>query len=103
MRTCFLTAGLARPDAVNLAVIRLLATGFSRVSRKFNIGAPSMGLLVGRFSFQGETTQNFWLFLTAVVPVGFPTFSIYALNLVLLWDRNSIPLSLLYAVSRVVI
>ena len=67
-------------------------------------GSTAMGMLVAWFAFRGETTTpGERLFLTTGVLGGFTTFSAFALDTRLMWERHDVVAALLYAGASVVL
>jgi len=68
------------------------------------IGSLAMGMLAAWFAFRGETTTaGERLFLTTGVLGGFTTFSAFALDTRLLWERHDIVAALTYAGGSVIL
>jgi fluoride exporter len=51
-------------------------------------GCLFMGMIAGWFAFRGEASQSMRLFLTTGVLGGYTTFSAFALDAALLWERG---------------
>jgi CrcB protein len=60
-----------------------------------------MGLIVGWLAFRGEASLELRMFFTTGVLGGFTTFSAFALDTALLYERGQIWLSVLYVVASV--
>jgi fluoride exporter len=100
----FLGAGLggALRHGVNLCVAWLLGTGFPVGTLSINVsGSLIMGLLAGAFAWRGDPGQLWRLFLTTGVLGGYTTFSTFSLDTVLLWQRGTYGLAILYVVGSV--
>ena len=100
----FLGAGLggALRHGVNLAAARLLGTAFPFGTFAVNLfGSLAMGLLAAYFTFRGEASQSWRLFLTTGILGGFTTFSAFSLDAALLWERGEALLALLYVAGSV--
>ena len=67
-------------------------------------GSMAMGMLAAWFAFRGETTTaGERLFLTTGVLGGFTTFSAFALDTRLLWERHDVAAALVYAGASVIL
>jgi len=67
-------------------------------------GSIAMGMLAAWFAFRGETTTaEQRLFLTTGVLGGFTTFSAFALDTRLMWERHDVVAALIYASASVVL
>lgn len=100
----FLGAGLggALRHGVNLAAARLLGTGFPWGTFAVNVaGSLAMGLLAAWFTFRGDASQSWRLFLTTGILGGFTTFSAFSLDAALLWERGEALLALFYVAGSV--
>ncbi len=100
----FLGAGLggALRHGVNLAAARLFGTAFPFGTFAVNLfGSLAMGLLAAYFTFRGEASQSWRLFLTTGILGGFTTFSAFSLDAALLWERGEALLALLYVAGSV--
>jgi fluoride exporter len=100
----FLGAGLggALRHGVNLFVAWMLGTGFPVATLAVNAsGSLIMGLLAGYFAFKGDPGQMWRLFLTTGVLGGYTTFSTFSLDAVLLWQRGTYALAILYVFGSV--
>jgi fluoride exporter len=53
-------------------------------------GCLVMGMIAGWFAFRGEASQSMRLFLTTGVLGGYTTFSAFALDAALLWERGQV-------------
>jgi CrcB protein len=87
----FLGAGLggAFRLGINELAARLLGIEFPFGTLIINVlGAFVMGLLTEYFAFRGGVSQEVRLFLTTGVLGGFTTFSTFALESVVLWQRG---------------
>jgi len=68
------------------------------------VGSMAMGMLAAWFAFRGETTTAAErLFLTTGVLGGFTTFSAFALDTTLMWERHDWAAALVYAGSSVLL
>src|ERR671939_101963 len=68
------------------------------------VGSLAMGMLATWFAFRGETTNAAErLFLTTGVLGGFTTFSAFALDTRLMWERHDIVAALVYAGGSVIL
>lgn len=102
----FLGAGVggAGRHGVNVLAARLFGSGFPLGTLIVNIlGCMAMGLLAGTFAFRGHLPQEARLFLTTGILGGFTTFSAFALDSAVLWERGNIGHALVYVLSSVVL
>lgn len=100
----FLGAGLggALRHGVNLAAARFFGMQFPWGTFAVNLlGSLAMGLLAAYFSFRGDASQSWRLFLTTGILGGFTTFSAFSLDAALLWERGEALLTLLYVAGSV--
>jgi CrcB protein len=96
--------GAALRHGMNLAMARLLGTGFPYATLIVNVsGSLVMGLIAGYFAFKGDGSQNWRLFLTTGVLGGYTTFSAFSLDVALLWERHELGLAALYVGGSVVL
>lgn len=94
--------GAALRHGVNLAVARLLGSGFNYATMFENVsGSVVMGLLVGYFAFEGTIPQHWRLFLTTGILGGYTTFSAFSLDTILLYERGELGLAALYVIASV--
>lgn len=87
----FLGAGLGGAFRLGISelVARVLGTEFPFGTLIINVlGAFIMGLLTEYFAVRGGMSQEARLFLTTGVLGGFTTFSTFALESVVLWERG---------------
>ncbi|MCD2180847.1 fluoride efflux transporter CrcB [Rhizobium sp. GN54] len=102
----FLGAGVggAGRHGVNVLAARLFGSGVPLGTLIVNIlGCMAMGLLAGYFAFRGHLPQEARLFLTTGILGGFTTFSAFALDSAVLWERGNIGHALVYVLSSVVL
>jgi len=66
-------------------------------------GSLAIGLIAGWFALRGQAGQTLRLFLTTGVLGGYTTFSAFALDTVLLWERGQVWGSALYVTSSVLL
>ena len=66
-------------------------------------GSLAIGLIAGWFALRGQAGQTFRLFLTTGVLGGYTTFSAFALDTVLLWEREQAWGSVFYVTSSVLL
>ena len=90
--------GAAARHAVNRAALTLAGPDYPAGTLFVNItGSIAMGMLAGWFAFRGETTTAAErLFLTTGVLGGFTTFSAFALDATLMWERHDVAAAALY-------
>ena len=94
--------GAALRHGVNLAVARVLGSGFNYATMFENVsGSLVMGLLVGYFAFEGTIPQHWRLFLTTGILGGYTTFSAFSLDAILLYQRGQLGLAALYVIASV--
>ena len=94
--------GAALRHVVNVAVARLLGTGFNYATLFENVsGSLVMGLLVGYFALKGGVSQHWRLFLTTGMLGGYTTFSAFSLDTILLYERGELGLAALYVILSV--
>lgn len=100
----FIGAGIggAGRHGVNVLAARVSSNGFPFGTLSVNvIGCMVMGLLAGYFAFRGHLPQEWRLLLTTGVLGGFTTFSAFALDATLLWERGQFGLALAYVLASV--
>lgn len=99
----FLGAGLggALRHGVNLLAVRLFGQAFYGTFLVNVLGCLALGLLAGYFTFKGDASQSWRLFLTTGVLGGFTTFSAFSMDTVLLWERGELSVAALYVVGSV--
>ena len=66
-------------------------------------GSLAIGLIAGWFALRGQAGQTFRLFLTTGVLGGYSTFSAFALDTALLWERGQTWGSAVYVTSSVLL
>lgn len=87
---------------LNLLVTRAIGTGFPLGILLVNlIGCFAMGLLAGWFALRGDAGTSVRLFLMTGVLGGFTTFSAFALDIAVLWERNAPGQAALYVLASV--
>lgn len=87
----FLGAGLGGACRLGISELaaRLFGLGFPVGTLVVNVvGAFIMGLLTEYFAARGGVSQEMRLFLTTGILGGFTTFSTFALESVMLWERG---------------
>ncbi len=97
--------GAAARHWVNRTALALLGPNYPSGTLAVNIlGSIVMGLLAGWFEFRGETTTAAErLFLTTGILGGFTTFSAFALDSALMWERHDVVEMIVYVVASVVV
>ena len=97
--------GAAARHAVNRAALTLVGPNYPAGTLIVNItGSIAMGMLAAWFAFRGETTTAAErLFLTTGVLGGFTTFSAFALDATLMWERHDFAAAALYIGSSVLL
>src|ERR1700716_3887708 len=96
--------GAALRHGVNLTSARLLGTAFPYATLFENVtGSLVMGLLAGYFTFKGDASQSWRLFLTTGILGGYTTFSAFSLDAALLYERGELGLAALYVLGSVVL
>jgi CrcB protein len=94
--------GAALRHGINIAVARMLGTGFPYATLLINIsGSFIMGLVAAYFAFKGDASQHWRLFLTTGILGGYTTFSAFSLDVALLYERGEVGLAALYVVASV--
>ncbi|MBD9371395.1 fluoride efflux transporter CrcB [Rhizobium sp. ARZ01] len=102
----FIGAGIggASRHGVNVLADRISSNGFPLGTIAVNVlGCMVMGLLAGFFAFRGHLPQEWRLLLTTGVLGGFTTFSAFALDATLLWERGNLGLAAAYVFASVVL
>lgn len=96
--------GAAARHGVNRAAFLLVGPNYPAGTLFVNVaGCIAMGALAGWFTYRGEdTSESFRLFLTTGVLGGFTTFSAFALETGLMWERHDSAQALIYAGLSVV-
>jgi fluoride exporter len=97
--------GAAARHAVNRAALTIGGPDYPLGTLFVNIaGSTAMGMLVAWFAFRGETTTAAErLFLTTGVLGGFTTFSAFALDATLMWERHDLIAALIYVACSVLL
>jgi len=95
--------GAAARHWVNRVAMNMVGPDYPAGTLIVNVvGSTVMGMLVAWFAYRGETTTAAErLFLTTGVLGGFTTFSAFALDATLMWERHDWPAALVYAGSSV--
>ena len=103
--TVFFGAGIG--GMLRLAANRagiLLSLSFPWSTLFVNVsGSLAIGLIAGWFALRGQGGQTLRLFLTTGVLGGYTTFSAFALDTALLWERGQTWGSAVYVTSSVVL
>jgi CrcB protein len=97
--------GAAARHWVNRAAMNVVGPDYPAGTLLVNItGSVAMGMLASWFAFRGETTTaGERLFLTTGVLGGFTTFSAFALDTRLMWERHDLVAALIYAGGSVIL
>lgn len=94
--------GMMRHAVNRLALV--YGTGFPWGTLAVNAtGSFAMGLIAGWFAFRGDSPQLWRLFLTTGILGGYTTFSAFALDTALLWDRGQVGATIAYVAGSVVL
>ena len=97
--------GAAARHWVNRTALDIVGPNYPAGTLAVNVvGSAAMGMLAAWFAFRGETTTAAErLFLTTGVLGGFTTFSAFALDTRLMWERHDIAAAMLYAGASVIL
>jgi CrcB protein len=97
--------GAAARHWVNRTALSLAGPDYPAGTLIVNVtGSLVMGMLAAWFAFRGETTSAAErLFLTTGVLGGFTTFSAFALDTRLMWERHDVMAALVYAGASVIL
>ncbi|HYS25944.1 MAG TPA: fluoride efflux transporter CrcB [Vicinamibacterales bacterium] len=97
--------GAAARHWVNRTAMNIVGPDYPAGTLVVNIvGSMAMGMLAAWFAFRGETTTAAErLFLTTGVLGGFTTFSAFALDTTLMWERHDSTAAIVYAGSSVLL
>jgi CrcB protein len=97
--------GAAARHWVNRTTLAVAGPDYPAGTLIVNItGSIAMGMLAAWFAFRGETTTAAArLFLTTGVLGGFTTFSAFALDTRLMWERHDVVAALIYAGASVIL
>jgi CrcB protein len=97
--------GAAARHAVNRTALTLVGPNYPAGTLVVNIvGSIVMGMMAGWFELHGETTTAAErLFLTTGVLGGFTTFSAFALDAALMWERHDLVEVLVYVGASVLV
>jgi CrcB protein len=97
--------GAAARHCVNRTAMTVVGPDYPAGTLTVNIaGSIVMGMLAAWFAFRGETTTAAErLFLTTGVLGGFTTFSAFALDTTLLWERHDWAAAAIYVGSSVLL
>ena len=95
--------GAAARHWVNRVALNIVGPNYPAGTMAVNIlGCTVMGMLAAWFAFRGETTTGAErLFLTTGVLGGFTTFSAFALDTTLMWERHDLVAAAIYAGASV--
>ncbi|PLP98142.1 fluoride efflux transporter CrcB [Cupriavidus pauculus] len=102
----FLGGGLgsAGRHGMNLLAARLVGTHYPFGTFAINVlGAFAMGAVVELFALKVSLPQSARLFLTTGIIGGFTTFSTYALEIALLYERGELAHAALYALGSLLL
>ena len=97
--------GAAARHWVNRVALSLVGPDYPAGTMIVNVtGSLAMGMLAAWFAFRGETTTAAErLFLTTGVLGGFTTFSAFALDTRLMWERHDVAAAVVYAGGSVIL
>jgi CrcB protein len=97
--------GAAARHGVNRAALVLAGPNYPAGTLFVNIaGCLAMGVLAGWFAFRGETApEPLRLFLTTGILGGFTTFSAFALDAAVMWERHDTTEALVYVAVSIVV
>lgn len=97
--------GAAARHWVNRTALSVVGPDYPAGTLFVNVtGSMVMGMLVSWFAFRGETTTAAQrLFLTTGVLGGFTTFSAFALDTRLMWERHDVLSAVVYAGASVIV
>jgi len=97
--------GAAARHWVNRTALTYLGPDYPAGTLIANItGSMAMGMLAAWFAFRGEaTTAGQRLFLTTGILGGFTTFSAFALDTRLMWERHDVGAALVYVGASVML
>ena len=97
--------GAAARHWVNRTALTVVGADYPAGTLAVNIaGSTAMGMLAAWFAFRGETTTaGERLFLTTGVLGGFTTFSAFALDARVMWERHDVVVALVYIGSSVIL
>jgi CrcB protein len=96
--------GSALRHGVNMLALRLVGTAYPWGTLAINVlGAFVMGLVVEWFALRASLPQSARLFLTTGILGGFTTFSTYALEIGMLYERGDWLASMAYALGSLVL
>ena len=96
--------GAALRHGVNVTMARLFGTAFPYATLFENVtGSLVMGLLAAYFTFRGDASQSWRLFLTTGILGGYTTFSAFSLDAMLLYERGAFGLAALYVLASVLL
>jgi CrcB protein len=95
--------GAAARHGVNRVALLLVGPNYPAGTLAVNLaGCLVMGVLAGWFAFRGEaSSESMRLFLTTGVLGGFTTFSAFALDAALMWERHDTAQALTYVAVSV--
>jgi CrcB protein len=95
--------GAAARHGVNRAALLLVGPNYPAGTLTVNVaGCLVMGVLAGWFAFRGEaSSESLRLFLTTGVLGGFTTFSAFALDAAVMWERHDTAQALTYVAVSV--
>lgn len=102
----FLGAGLGGilRHTVNLTTTRLVGPDLPLGTLFVNVlGSLGVGAIAGYFALRGHGSQSLQLFLTTGILGGFTTFSAFALEAALLWERGQLLACVAFVVVSVLL
>lgn len=96
--------GAAGRHGVNVLATKFLGTNFPIGTFAINVaGAFAMGVVVELFAAKTAMSPSVRLFLTTGILGGFTTFSTYALEIGLLYERGELMAALVYGLGSLVV
>jgi len=96
--------GASARHLVGVVTLRAFGPGFPVGTLVVNIvGCLAMGIIAGLFATRIQGSENLRLLIATGFLGGFTTFSAFALDFTVLWDRGEIALALGYVAASVLL